>query len=198
MAEPTFHVPESVTFEQAIALTDSLLAQIEQGACSDAEIEQAIAALVSSQNGARGFFVTYLSGERSLADHPSPAVIRALQSAPETVAELLVKNLAMSSAMAITHRRNQNAEMAQGSEQVRSRTFNLIQLTQLPLVAEKASKLLESAVTGVGSYQAFLDRWGYDAEQRLVIQQAMKRAIAQPDVDSAAIDLADSDLTAIE
>ncbi len=113
-------VPESVTFQEAIALTQSLLSRIEAGV-SPAEIEAGIAELVKSENGARGFFVTYLTSDGNLADNPSPEVVRALQSSPEIVAELLVKNLAMSAAMAVTHRRNGLEEMAQGSDRVRSR-----------------------------------------------------------------------------
>lgn len=169
--------PEDISFEDAIALTQSLLTQMEQGNLSDAEIEAAIAALVSNMNGARGFFVTYLSDERAIADQPSEAVMQALQTSPEIVSDLLVKNLAMSSAMAITHRRNGNEEMAQGSERVRSRTAHLIEKLQLAAVVEKAQKLHESASTGLGEYKAFLDRWGYDAEQRQVIQRSMEGAI---------------------
>jgi hypothetical protein len=168
---------DPITFEHAIALTQSLLEQIEQGTISEAEKQAAIASLVSSETGARGFFVTYLSDPRPLANQPSPAVLDALQTSPEVVAELLVKNLAMSSAMAVTHRRNQDEPMAEGSARVRSRTLDLIQHLQLPQIAERAQKLHESAITGEGGYHAFLRRWGYDAEQREVIRQAMKAVI---------------------
>jgi hypothetical protein len=180
MTEP-ISVPADVTFEQAISLTQSLMAQMQQQQLSETDLEAIIFALVSSENGARGFFVTYLTDDRPLADQPSDAVIRALQSSPEIVAELLVKNLAMSSAMAIAHRRNQKEEMAQGSDRVEARTAKLIEQLKLPQVAEKAQKLKESAETGTGEYQAFLERWGYDAEQRKVIQQHMERAMeAEP------------------
>jgi bifunctional DNase/RNase len=177
MAE-ALSVPDSITFEEAIALTQKLMAQIQQGQISDADLETTLSALVSSENGARGFFVTYLTDEGSVPDLPSDAVILALQSSPEIVAELLVKNLAMSAAMAITHRRNQNLEMAEGSDRVQRRTAYLIEQVQLPEVTEKAQKLHESATTGRGGYQAFLDRWGYDAEQRQTIQQKMEQIIA--------------------
>lgn len=162
-----------LTFEAAIAQTQALLDQIEQQSLSDAELEAAIAQLVQTQNGARGFFVTYLPDPRAIADQPAPAVVSALQSAPDTVAELMVKNAAMSSAMAIAHRRNQNEDLAQGSDRVRSRSLALIEKLQLPQIHEKAIALRESAVTGIGDYQAFLDRWGYDAEQRQVIAETM-------------------------
>jgi len=173
-----FVVPEPLTFEQAIALSQSLLDQMTAG-ITEPEIATAITKLVSSQTGARGFFVTYLTDSRSLADNPSAPVVQALHSAPDLVADLLVKNLAMSAVMAVAHRRNQKEDAAAGSEQVQRRTIRLIELLQLPQVSEQAQKLQESAVTGKGSYQVFLDRWGYDAEQRQIIQQALKQLIAR-------------------
>ncbi|MBW4517305.1 MAG: hypothetical protein KME11_19020 [Timaviella obliquedivisa GSE-PSE-MK23-08B] len=162
---------EAITFEQAIALTQNLLTQLEQ--LSEPEIQAAIATLVSTENGARGFFVTYLTDDRSFVDQPTDAVIKALQTSPFIVAELLVKNLAMSTGIAIAHRRNSNEAMARGSDRVQRRTAELIQRVQLPEVAEKAAQLQASAETGVGEYQTFLERWGYDAEQRQQIAQVM-------------------------
>ncbi|MBW4661578.1 MAG: hypothetical protein KME15_23155 [Drouetiella hepatica Uher 2000/2452] len=173
MSDSSLVVPNPVTFEQAIAITQSLLAAMESG-ISAAQIQSTIADLVHSENGARGFFVTYLTDERLLADEPSTAVVQALQSAPETVAELLVKNLAMSTAMAIAHRRNHNEEMAQGSDRVQRRTTQLIHQVKLSEVSLKAQKLLHSVVTGAGEYQTFLDRWGYDDEQRQRIGEALQ------------------------
>lgn len=171
-------LPDNLSFEAAIAQTEALLEQIEHQPISDADLEAAITALVSSENGARGFFVTYLTDDRPIADQPSEAVIRALRSSPDIVAELLVKNLAMSSAMAIVHRRNQNPEMAQGSDRVQSRTFNLVQKLQLEQVQTRAAHLHDSATTGEGAYAEFLNRWSYDQEQRQVIQQQMQRVAA--------------------
>lgn len=176
MPESFLAIPEAVSFEQAIALTQSLLTQIDQQALTPAAIEAAVAALVQTENGARGFFVTYLTDQRSPADFPHPAIVQALKTAPDQVADLLVKNLAMSSAMAVTHRRNQSEELAQGSDHVRSRTACLMQVLQMAAVTRQAKQLHQS-LTGVGEYSAFLDRWGYDAEQRQTIQQALTEAI---------------------
>ncbi|MBD1910191.1 MULTISPECIES: hypothetical protein [unclassified Leptolyngbya] len=173
------NIPTTVSFEEAIAHTHQLMEALEQEALTDAEIEHTLAQLVSTENGARGFFVTYLTDDRPLADHPSEAVLTSLKSSPDIVSELLVKNLAMSSAMAIAHRRNNNEDMAQGSDRVRTRTLNLVQQLQLPQIATKLQQLNESATTGQGVYQSFLDRWNYDAEQRQVIQVATQEAVRQ-------------------
>lgn len=170
-------IPTNPTFEQAIALTQSLLDLMERQDLSTADITAAIADLVKTEAGARGFFVTYLTDNRSLADQPTPAVIQALQTAPETVAELLVKNLAMSTAMALHHDRQQDPTMSASSRQVQARTANLISLVQLTAIQVRADQLLESLLTGAGPYTSFLDRWGYDEEQRQAIQAALTQAI---------------------
>jgi dihydroxyacetone kinase-like predicted kinase len=173
----TFPIPEAISFEEAIALTRSFLAEMQQGSLSDSQIEQTIAALAASENGARGFFVTYLTDERSFADQPSNPVVQGLRSSPNLVSELLVKNLAMSTAMILAHTRNQNLEMAQGSERVQRRTVQLIQLVKLAIVQTKLQTLSETIAMNAGHYQRFLERWGYDIEQRDAMQQILKRVI---------------------
>lgn len=178
MPETAFTVPADVSFQDAIALTQSLLDQWEAGKLSDAVIEATIAALVKTQAGARGFFVTYLTSDRPLADSPTPAVLAALRSAPDVVPDLLVKNLAMSSAMAVAHRRSQDEEMAQGSQQVQTRAIALMRQLSLPEVQSLVEQLQHSLTEHQGPYQEFLQRWQYDAEQRDAIGQAIQRAIA--------------------
>jgi hypothetical protein len=173
MTDPNLTPP---TFEQAIALTQSLLEQLDT--LPEPEIQQTLSQLVNSENGARGFFVTYLTDDRPFADQPSEGVIQALRSSPVIVSELLVKNLAMSAAMAIAHRRNHNEDMAQGSDRVQRRTTDLIKRVKLAEVSQKAIQLRQSAITGSGAYESFLNRWGYDAEQRQEIEQVMAGTIA--------------------
>jgi hypothetical protein len=176
---------ESITFEGAIELTQSLLAEIEAdflrdsyaSRLSEAEIEQAVASLVKTKNGARGFFVTYLTDEGQVADSPSPGAIEALRSAPEIVAELLVKNLAMSSAMVVYHSRHQSEERAAGSARVQGRSRKLIQMLQMPACQTVASEMLADLQNASGEYQEFFERWGYDDEQKLAIRSAVSEAI---------------------
>ncbi|MBW3587010.1 MAG: hypothetical protein KY448_14545 [Cyanobacteria bacterium 0813] len=168
---------ESITFEGAIELTQSLLSQIEADRLLQGDIEQAVRSLVKTQNGARGFFVTYLTDDRQEADRPSPGVVEALRSAPEIVAELLVKNLAMSAAMVVYHSRHQSEEMAAGSARVQERSRNLIQMLQMPACQTIASQMLESLQNANGEYEEFFQRWGYDDEQKLAIGSAVRSAI---------------------
>jgi hypothetical protein len=159
-----------MTFEEAIAYTETLLSRTD---LDDSQLESEISALVQTSNGARGFFVCFLTGEWQLADAPSSGVVRALQSAPNAIAELLVKNLAMSTAMAIFHRRAGNEEQAQGSDRVARRTSLLIEKVDLAEVREISGQMQNSAITNTGEYSAFLEKWGYDAEQKTAIANAL-------------------------
>jgi hypothetical protein len=165
---------EDLTFEQAIAQTETLLENIAANDLSESETEAAIANLVKTHNGARGFFVTYLSDPRVFVDRPSEAVLRGLEAAPEIVPDLLIKNVAMSAAMVIYHRRNQQEDMAASSDRVRSRSVHLIQSLNIPVLDTMVKQLLETIQTGSGEYQSFLERWGYDSEQQEAIAQALQ------------------------
>ena len=162
-----------ITFEQAINDTESFLNLLSSGTLTEEDIESVISLLVMSENGARGFFVTYLTSSRDLADHPSVGVINALKSSIEIVGELLVKNLAMSTATAISHLRNGDEEMAKGSEIVQHRTLNLIKEMNSAEITKKLSILAENIKTDQGEYQSFLKRWGYDTEQKKAITKIL-------------------------
>ncbi len=171
------HIPtisNSATFEEAISFTQSLLEAMESQQISFPDTQKAIASLVQFPNGARGFFVTYLTVDSTLPDNPSPEVIDALATSPEIVGDLLVKNLAMSSAMVITHLRNHNPDLAESSRRVTRRTQQLIKLLNLPNISELLAQLEESVKTNSGKYQDFFTKWGYDQEQLEAIAQALE------------------------
>lgn len=161
----------SLSFPEAIEATQSIMSQIRSGQINEAEIETKITSLVSSKQGARGFFVAYLTSDLSLADNPSVGIINGLKSAPDLVGELLVKNVAMSTAMAITHRRNQDEATAKSSDRVADRSINLIKKLDLDSLREELTKLQTTLTQGKGSYQQFLEQWGYDAEQKDMIEK---------------------------
>ncbi|MFM2378625.1 MAG: hypothetical protein RLZZ143_1203 [Cyanobacteriota bacterium] len=161
-----------INFENAIQQTQDLLSQIE---FLDANvITERFIDLVSTENGARGFFVTYLTSDLSYTEYPSLEVITALKTSPILVNELLVKNLAMSTAMVIYHRSQGDEANAQGSEKVQEKTGQLIKQLLSQALGEKLQQLATSLNTGQGEYQAFLERWGYDDRQRQAIAEIMQ------------------------
>lgn len=167
---------ENITFEEAIAYTEDLLSHSD---LDEAQLESKIAALIQTANGARGFFVCFLTGEWTIADAPSVPVIRALQSTPDVIAELLVKNLAMSTAMAITHRRSGNTEQAEDSDRVAKRTALLIKKVDLLEVRAIATQVHDAALANTGEYVAFLEKWGYNAEQKQAIANVLAQILDQ-------------------
>ncbi|MEB3293553.1 MAG: hypothetical protein VKJ24_10365 [Synechococcales bacterium] len=175
MPNLSFQVPADVTFEQAIALTKDLLA----ANTSEELLEKAIAALLQTQNGVRGFLVTFLGsdafsqGTDFSADPRWQAVLRGMRSHPAGIADLMTKNLVMPAAMAITHQRNQNLELAESSAATQARSQQVIQQLNLAAIYEKLGQMQASLKKNSGEYQDFLDRWGYDAEQKSVMLQAI-------------------------
>ncbi|MCU0549682.1 MAG: hypothetical protein MUC48_10075 [Leptolyngbya sp. Prado105] len=171
-----FAIPESLSFEAAIELTQSLLSEVEQGHILEPELERIITALVQTENGARGFFVTYLSDEREWMDKITAHVVSGLLPAQDKVADLLTKNLAMSTAMIITHTRNQKLELVEGSAIVQRRTNALIRHMRSRDVDRRLMEL-KTSIAQKGEYSSFLDRWKYDADQRHAISRAVTDAL---------------------
>jgi hypothetical protein len=169
-----FTVPPNITFEQAMDLTQDLLVSNP----SDALLESAITTLLQTQNGARGFFVVFLTGNSALADVPTPPLLRALRSNPDAIADLMVKNIAMPTAMALTHQRNGNDELAVSSNQTQVRSIHLVQQLNLSEITTLLRSMQSTIQNNNGDYQSFLDRWGYDLEQRSAIGQVLARMLA--------------------
>lgn len=164
---------QTFSFPEAIAHSQKMMQQMSDNQLSEAEIEKAIASLVATQAGARGFFVAYLTDDLPLADNPTEGVIKGLRSSPAIVSDLLVKNVAMSAAMKVTHLRNEDATAAMGSDRVKHRSTNLIERLKIPQIESEIKELQSTIIKGEGNYQEFLARWGYDEEQRSIISQAI-------------------------
>lgn len=156
-----------ISFEEAINLTTEFINKIPQ--LSETEKHSIVSALVLTENGARGFFVTYLTSENEVVDRTDLSIIKGLKTSPEIVSELLVKNVAMSTAMKITHSRNNDLEMAQKSAIVTQRSLNFIKELSLAEVTTQIKMLINSIKLNEGLYQQFLTKWGYDEEQKQAI-----------------------------
>ena len=161
------------TFPQAMERAAQGLALWEGGELSDEVLADQVAHLVNSRDGARGFFVVSLSSDSPLMDRlPEPLVLE-LRAAGEGVVDLTVRNLAMSTAMALHHQRSGDAAQQARSERVRDRSTELLRQLDPNLVKERLVVLLEAAGQASGADLEFLDRWGYDPEQRRAISEAV-------------------------
>lgn len=158
---------ENITFEEAIAFTEEFIEKIPN--MSEQEKELALKSLVKTNTGARGFFVTYLTNENPRVDEFTTGIVQGLASFPEIVGELLVKNMAMSTAMKVYHLRNNDLEMAESSNRVTQRSKKLIEVLNLEIIKTKINQLKNTLETNEGEYQSFIKRFGYDEEQKQAI-----------------------------
>ena len=157
------------SFPQAMEITAQWLALWEAGEISDEVLADRVGQLVASRDGARGFFVVALSGDSPLLDRlPDPLLIH-LRGAGEGVVDLTARNLAMSTAMALEHQRSNDPAQEARSGRVRERSTELLRRLDPLQVKDRLETLLEAAEAGTGADQAFLERWGYDADQRKAI-----------------------------
>lgn len=165
----------SLTFEQAIERTARALRAQASGLMTLEELGVLVGDLVATSNGARGFFVAYLTGDWALADcSPPEEILTALRTSTDRVAELLTKNLAMSTAMAWAHGQRGDEDAATGSKQVSRRTVQLIARLEGPQLREQLHQLREAIESGNGPYAPFLKRWGYGPEQLQAIGAALR------------------------
>ena len=157
------------SFQQAMEITAAWLQHWENEEMTDEVLADRIGEIVASRDGARGFFVVSLAGDSALMDRLPDAVVGQLRNAGEGVVDLTVRNLAMSSAMAVQHRRSGDSAQQAGSERVTARCTELLRQLEPTMVKERLEQLLAAALDNRGDDFAFLEKWGYDAEQKQAI-----------------------------
>ncbi len=168
-------------FAESIEASAEFLNSVTQHKLSESEAESTASQFLSSTESARGFFVTLLTGSSPVADTVPDWLIKALEKNSDIVAEILVKNLVMSTATELTHKRKGDAEAAQGSALVARRTGRLIERFSAQAVKNNIKELFEAAETKLQSkqldqnnrYNSFLTRWSYDEEQLQLMKAAL-------------------------
>jgi hypothetical protein len=76
--------------------------------------------------------------------------------------------------MAITHRRNDRLDLAQGSDRVQQRSLQLIQQVNSPALQTIVAAMVR------GDYEDFMTKWGYDEEQRAAITAQLRACLKEP------------------
>ena len=170
--------PQQPTFQQAMEITAQWLQLWENGELSDEVLADRVAELVSSRDGARGFFVVSLAGDGPLMDRLPEPLVAQLAAAGSGVVDLSVRNLAMSTAMALHHQRAGDTSQQAASERVAARCTELLRLLPGAAVKARLETLLAAAAQDQGDDVSFLERWGYDAKQKAAIAAAVE-AVAE-------------------
>ena len=159
------------TFKEAMQASMIWCKSWENDEMSDEVIADRISELIQTVEGARGFFVVSLSIDCPLMDRFPDALIFQLRNSGEIVVDLTVKNLAMSSAMIITHRNNKDPQKTQ-SERIKIRCIELLKLLDSTQVKKRLDVLLE-ATKGNGKDLKFLNKRGYNDEQIKAISESI-------------------------
>lgn len=173
--------PREPSFAEALEIAAQWIGLWEAGELSDEVLADRVGELVASRDGARGFFVVALAGDAPLMDRLNEPLVQQLRQAGAGVVDLMVRNLAMSSAMVVAHGRKGDSDQQAASERVRSRSTELLRLLDAQAVGQRLQTLLAAVEPGeaaqvsqsVADDRAFLDRWGYDDGQRKAIRQAL-------------------------
>ncbi len=153
------------TFKQAMDATLLWCKSWEIQEISDEVLAERISELLLTVEGARGFFVISLSIDSPLMDRLPDPLIYQFREAGKLVIDLTVKNLAMSSAMAIQHKKDNNFQQQLQSERINARCIELLKLLETNSVKERLEELFEATKGGKGKDTQFLKKWSYTKDQ---------------------------------
>lgn len=187
--------PSQDRFVESMQQTGAWLASWVAGELSDEVLADRVAGLLRDRDGARGFFVVTMTSEIPLLDRQPEALLQALRQAGEAVVDLTVRNLVMSSAMAVHHARNHDRDQCEGSQKVQRRGWELLAQLRPELVLRRLEPMLAATrlkaehddpelspglPEAVVEDLAMLRRWQYDHDQLTAIAAALER-VADPD-----------------
>ena len=113
------------TFEEAMKAAILWCNAWEEGALSDEVLAERISELLTNRDSARGFFAISLSSNCPLMDRIPEALVLELRVAGEIVVDLIVRNLAMSSAMKLHHQRQGNLKKQAGKTAQKGGIFTI-------------------------------------------------------------------------
>lgn len=160
-------------FTQTIDKTNQLLELMETDGLEEAQVQSRTRELLDSLPSTRGFFVSLLTGDWSFNDRTPEPIIKALSSSPDTVNEVLTKNLVMSTCMEFTHNENDDLESANGSKKVQAKVVHIIGKVSSESLKVKLESMLSSIEAKLNTpdqpqeleYVQFLTKWNYSEKQ---------------------------------
>ena len=162
-------------------------------------ISHKIKDLISHDDGARGFFVTYLTQPEDLleANVVPSAVSIAVSSVevPDYVAKLCTMNVIMPTGMILAHKKNNDEVNSNNSRTTQKRALSLISSlsknSKMYILIENNIISTITAIEDTGSgvnkddqqghevayWKDFMKKWGYDKEQQMMIKAALETII---------------------
>ena len=168
MKKKTINLKEA-SFIQAINISAQWCKEWEENLLSEEVLADRIAELIKTKNGLRGFFAYALSDKDCfLLDKLPFSLIYKLNEGGKTVVEIVVKNLIMSSAQIIIHRRENNDEYEITSENISERCKAILRLLETQLVTKTVNQILKDLDTMGNSLN---NSTKYDTEQKNFIKK---------------------------
>ena len=169
-------ISQDPSFIQSINIANDWCKDWDDDLLSDEVLSDRIKELLKTKNGIRGFFAYALSDSKcSLLDKLPSSLIFTLRERGEYIVEITIKNLIMSSAQIINHKKNKNFDYAAISNNISDRCINLLKELDTKLVTKKINKML-SEIDSMGN--SFDNQVKYTAEQKNFIREKVNE-IAQ-------------------
>eukprot|EP00441_Pelagodinium_beii_P019959 CAMPEP_0197660386 /NCGR_PEP_ID=MMETSP1338-20131121/50816_1 /TAXON_ID=43686 ORGANISM="Pelagodinium beii, Strain RCC1491" /NCGR_SAMPLE_ID=MMETSP1338 /ASSEMBLY_ACC=CAM_ASM_000754 /LENGTH=279 /DNA_ID=CAMNT_0043237723 /DNA_START=42 /DNA_END=879 /DNA_ORIENTATION=- len=186
---------KKASFMESAVYAGSLCRALEAGSAG-AEHAERLKAMLGHSDGARGFFVTYLTDPalEKIADAPEgiPSLVGESLKASDisVVAPLAVMNVAMPTATVLTHKEAGDEKSAANSARTARRGKLVLQLlasdaTTGPFTRKKLEACLEAANAWPEKeevdkdWATFLRRWKYDEKQIAAIREVLESAQSQ-------------------
>ncbi len=168
MEKKTINLKEA-TFTQAINISAQWCKDWGEDLLSEEVLADRIAELIKTRNGLRGFFAYALSDKDCfLLDKLPFSLIYKLNEGGEAVADIVVKNLIMSSAQMIIHQRDNNHEYGIASENISDRCKNILRLLETNSVTNSVNQVLRD-LENMGN--SFDNTVKYDSKQKEFIKK---------------------------
>ena len=160
---------KETTFTQAINISAQWCKEWEEDLLSEEVLADRIAELIKTEKGLRGFFAYALSDKNCfLLDKLPFSLIFKLNEGGNAVVEIVVKNLIMSSAQIIFHRRENNHEHEITSENISDRCKSILRFLETKLVTKNVNQVLKD-LDDMGN--SFDNSIKYDSEQKEFIKK---------------------------
>ena len=160
---------KKASFAQAINISAQWCKEWGEDLLSEEVLADRISELIKTRNGLRGFFAYTLSDKDCfLLDKLPFSLIYKLNEVRDDVAEIVVKNLIMSSAQVIIHRRDNNHEYEISSENIADRCKSILRLLETKSVTKSVNQVLRD-LDDMGN--SFDNSVKYDSEQKEFIKK---------------------------
>ena len=142
MEKKTINLKET-SFIQAINISAQWCKEWEEELLSEEVLADRIE-LIKTKNGLRGFFAYALSDRDCyLLDKLPVSIVFKFQEIGESVVEIIVKNLIMSSAQVVLHEREKNLVYKSNSENIAERCKNILRLLETKSVTKTINKIIK-------------------------------------------------------